>query len=210
MTKARRIKRRAYLHEFSTNSYVGNEDDQEDLLCAAEHDTIGVRMVLTQATGGIYDAIAMTYLNQGSNQVEMSTMTLLIPDRDRPNQEDFIWCVPIERQKWNKWYSLSEKFHTCVPKEYGGVRYMNRMEGRDVRTILMMPNEYQSDDEAITSCAFLRMVKGLSCRIFVVRCTDDPLTGARLIHKVAGADVSLVEDVEFPEDDPSTKDILQA
>lgn len=128
-------------------------------------------------------------------------MTLLIPDRDRPNQEDFIWCVPIERVKWNKWYALSQKFKTCVPKEHGGgVRYMNRMEGRNVKTVLVMPNEEQTDDDAVTACAFLRMVKELSCRIYIVRCTDDPLTGARLIHKAAGADVSLVEDVEFTDE----------
>lgn len=131
-------------------------------------------------------------------QEDYETMTLLIPDRDRPNQDDFIWCVPIERVKWNKWYALSEKFKTIVPPEHGGgVRYMNRMEGREVKTILMMPNESQTDEDAEHACAFLRMVKNMSCRMYIVRCTDDPLTGARLINKCVGADVTMVEEADF-------------
>jgi len=139
-------------------------------------------------------------------QEDYETMTLLIPDRDRENQDDFIWCVPVERQKWKKWYALSEKFKTAVPKEHGGCRYMNRMEGRHVKTVLVMPNEEQSDDDAVTACAFLRMVKGLTCRMYIVRCTDDPLTGARLINKAAGANVSLVEDVEFTDEGCTTNE----
>lgn len=132
-------------------------------------------------------------------------MTLLIPDRDRENQQDFIWCVPIERAKWNKWYELSKKFKTVVPKEHGGgVRFMNRMEGRQIRTVLVLPNEEQTDDDAVTACAFLRLVKELTCRIYIVRCTDDPLSGARLIMKAAGADVTLVEDVEFTDEGATT------
>lgn len=144
------------------------------------------------------------YRNQGSLQEEVDTMTLLIPDRDRENREDFIWCVPIERQKWNKWYKLSEQFKTVTPKEHGGVRYMNRMEGRSVKTILVMPNAQQSDDDAVTACAYLRMIKGMTCRMYVVRCTDDPLTGARLIERAAGADVTLVEDVELEGEEDGT------
>ena len=132
-------------------------------------------------------------------------MTLLIPDRDRENQDDFIWCVPIERVKWNKWYALSEKFKTVVPKEHGGgVRYMNRLEGRAVKTILVMPTESQTDDDAVTAAAFLRMVKGLTCRVYIVRCTDDPLTGPRLIAKCAGANVQYVEEVEFTDEGCAT------
>lgn len=132
-------------------------------------------------------------------------MTLLIPDRDRENKDDFIWCVPIERVKWNKWYALSEKFKTIVPPEHGGgVRYMNRMEGREVKTILMMPNESQTDEDAEHACAFLRMVKNMSCRMYIVRCTDDPLTGARLINKCVGADVTMVEEADFSEGDTPT------
>jgi hypothetical protein len=135
-------------------------------------------------------------------QEDYTTMTLLIPDRDRPNQDDFIWCVPIERVKWNKWYALSEKFKTIVPEEHGGgVRYMNRLEGREVRTVLVMPNESQTDEDAEHACAFLRMVKNVSCRMYIVRCTDDPLTGARLINKCVGADVTMVEEADFDEAD---------
>lgn len=180
------------------NSYVGNEDLVSDWACSSEHGTTYVREWVYNSE---CDAIAVVYRNQGMNQLEEDTVTLLIPDRDRDNQEDFIWCVPIDRVKWNKWYVLSEKFKTAVPKEHGGgIRYMNRMEGKNVKTVLVMPNAYQSDDDAITACAFLRMVKGLNCRMYIVRCTDDPLTGARLIHKAAGADVTLVEDVEFMSD----------
>lgn len=201
--QSKRIRNRGNLRNFSSTSYIGNEDEREDLLCAAEHGTTGVKIFEVSWGPGSpgCDAIAETYTNQGTFQIEESTVTLLIPDRDRTNQEDFIWCVPIERVKWNKWYALSEKFKTVVPKEHGGgVRYMNRMEGREVKTVLVMPTEEQTDDDAVTACAFLRMVKELSCRIYIVRCTDDPLTGARLIHKVAGADPKLVEDAEFTDE----------
>lgn len=124
-------------------------------------------------------------------------MTLLIPDRTRENREDFIWCVPITRDKWNKWYGLSEKFKAVTPPEHGAVRYMNRMEGREVRTVLLMPNGGQSDEDVEHAGAYLRMVKGLSCRMYVVRCSDDPPTGARLIHAVAGVDPKQVQDVDF-------------
>jgi hypothetical protein len=202
LARARRIRDRGNIREFSSLNYVGNDNEQEDFLCASEHGTIGTKLVLMSAgNGDMYEAIAVTYINQGNAQIEADTMTLLIPDRDRTNQEDFIWCVPIERVKWNKWFALSQKFKTCVPEEHGGgIRYMNRMEGREVKTILVMPTEEQSDEDAVTACAFLRLVKSLSCRMYIVRCTDDPLTGARLIHKAAGTDVKLVEDVEFTDE----------
>lgn len=197
--RAARIRDRGNLRNFSSVSYVGNENEQEDFLCASEHGTTGAMIMRDERYN--CDCIAVTYYNQGNLQTEADTMTLLIPDRDRTNQEDFIWCVPIERVKWNKWYALSQKFKTMVPVEHGGgVRYMNRMEGRSVKTVLVMPNEEQSDDDAVTACAFLRMVKELSCRIYIVRATDDPLTGARLIHKVAGADPTLVEEAEFTDE----------
>lgn len=140
-------------------------------------------------------------------QEELSTVTLLIPDRDRDNKDDFIWCVPIEREKWNKWYELSQKFKTVVPVEHGGgVRYMNRMEGKQVRTVLVMPNEGQNDDDAMTACAFLRMVKAIDCRMYIVRCTDDPLTGAKLIYHAAGSEPTMLEEADFdaPEEKPAS------
>lgn len=151
-------------------------------------------------------AIAIKYLKYTKGV--LIPMTLLIPDRDRENQDDFIWCVPIERVKWNKWYALSEKFKTAVPKEHGGgVRYMNRMEGGNIKTILVMPTEYQTDDDAVTACAYLRMVEGMTCRVYIVRCTDDPLTGPRLIAKCAGANVNYVEEVEFTDENcPTSKE----
>ncbi len=202
--RAARIRDRGNLRSFSSISYVGNEEEEVDFLCAADHGTTGLKE--WDCNGGEYRTIAVTYTNQGAFQVEADTVTLLIPDRDRPNQDDFIWCVPIERAKWNKWYALSERFKTCVPKEHGGgVRYMNRMEGRNVQTVLVMPNEEQSDEDALTACAFLRLVKNINCRMYIVRCTDDPMTGARMIHMAAGAEISHVEDVEFEGDDAQEK-----
>lgn len=162
------------------------------------HDFVGV--IFNEGVSGAASFASSIRIN-GHDQEDYTTMTLLIPDRDRENQDDFIWCIPIERAKWNKWYELSQKFKTAVPKEHGGgVRYMNRMEGRTIRTVLMMPTNEQTDEDATTACAYLRMVKGLTCRMYIVRCTDDPLTGARLIAKCAGANVNYVEDVEFAND----------
>lgn len=150
---------------------------------------------------GLGVMLAETYINQNVEQLEMSTMTLLIPDRDRENQIDFVWCLPIERVKWNKWYGLSQKFKTATPKAHGAVRYVVRMEGTTIKTLVVMPNGEQSDDDAMTACAYLRLVKGITCRMFVVRCTDDPLRGARLIERAAGANVEYVEDMDLEGDD---------
>ena len=129
-------------------------------------------------------------------QEDFETMTLLVPDRDRENQEDFIWCLPVERQKFNKWFALSEKYKGITPKEHGGVRYVNRVEGSEVKTVLVMPTESQDDEMVTHACAFLRMVKGITARMYVIRSTDDPLSGARLINKVMGTDPKLVENIE--------------
>lgn len=140
----------------------------------------------------ISDAI---FIN-GSYQEDYETMTLLVPDRDRENQEDFIWCLPVERQKFNKWFALSEKFRGITPKEHGEVRYVNRMEGNQVRTVLVMPVDGQTDEDVVHACAFLRMVKGISCRMYVIRCTDDPMSSAQMINKVMGTDPKMVENIE--------------
>jgi hypothetical protein len=171
-----------------------------------EHEIVQMEhaVIFLEGVDGAASIADSVYIS-GCNQEDFESMTLLIPDRDRENQDDFIWCVPIERVKWNKWYALSEKFKTAVPKEHGGgIRYMNRMEGRNVKTILVMPTEHQTDDDAVTACAYLRMVKGMTCRVYIVRCTDDPLTGPRLIAKCAGANVNYVEEVEFTDEGCTT------
>ena len=129
-------------------------------------------------------------------QEDFESMTLLIPDRDRDNQEDFIWALPVERQKFNKWYSLSEKFRGITPKEHGNIRYVNRVEGSEVKTVLVMPTSEHSDDDVVHACAFLRMVKGINCRMWVVRCSDDLPTTAQLINRVMGTDPKMVENIE--------------
>lgn len=127
------------------------------------------------------------------NFLSEATMTLLIPDRKREQREDFVWCVPVERKSWAKWFDLSVKFKTATPD---GMRYMNRMEGKKVRTLLIIPNASQSDDDVLTACAWLRMVKQLDCRMYVIRCTDDPQTMAKLINHAAGVDPALLEEVD--------------
>ena len=121
-------------------------------------------------------------------------MTLLIPDPDRPQREDFVWCVPVERIKFNKWYELAVKFKGLT--DVGKLRYVNRYDKGRVRTIIVLPNSEQSDEDAMTACAWLRMVKGVDCKLYVVRCSDDPMKGARLINAVMGADRNFVEEVE--------------
>lgn len=122
-----------------------------------------------------------------------NTMTLVIPDRDREQREDFIWCQPVIRKSWQKWYELSKQFKSVTPD---GVRYMSRMEGRKIQTIMILPTSEQSDDDAMTACAWLRMVKGLTCRMYVIRCTDDLPSAAKTIMQAAGVDPALVEDID--------------
>jgi hypothetical protein len=149
--------------------------------------------------------IAVLYVNQNVYQEETDTVTLLIPDINKENREDFIWCVPIPRDKWNKWYLLAEKFKTTTPQR---VRYMNRMEGKEVRTVLILPTAEQSDDDALTACAYLRMVKQLNCRMYIVRCTDDMPSTASIIHQVAGVDPSLVNEIDDDEySEPTPKEV---
>lgn len=150
-------------------------------------------VVFVENTGGcISDAIRI----HDCIQEDFETMTLLVPDRDRENQEDFIWCLPVERQKWNKWFALSEKYRGITPPNHGGVRYVNRVEDKEVKTVLVMPTEDQCDEDVVHACAYLRMVKNISCRMYVIRCTDDPLTGAKLLNKVMGTDPKDTENIE--------------
>ncbi len=121
------------------------------------------------------------------------TMNLLIPDRNKDNKEDFVWCLPVERVSWAKWYELSKKFRGVTPD---GVRYMNRMEGKKVKTILMLPDQSHSDDDVLTACAWLRMVKQYDCKMYVCRCSDDKPNMAQIIAAAAGAESEFVEYVD--------------
>ena len=126
-------------------------------------------------------------------------MSLLIPDRNKQNQEDFIWALPIERVKWNKWYELSTKLRTATPQ---GLRYVKRKEGEQVVTVLIMPNDSQSDDDAMVACAWLRMVQGVTCRMYVVRCSDNAkLSPAQHINAVMGLDPDTIHEIEDPEEE---------
>lgn len=191
-------------------SYVGSEDEEVDYFAAGQHGTARLkwRTFVVQEDGcrveQLYPEPLPAEIVEESfapldDYLRKEAMTLLVPDRERENQEDFIWCVPIERVKWNKWFDLSKKFKCVTPSEHGNVRYMNRMEGKEVRTILMMPTEEQSDDDAMHACAFLRLVKGLTCRIYVVRASDEQLSPAQMIHRYAGTDYKLVEDLDDSE-----------
>lgn len=132
---------------------------------------------------------------------EVGPMTLLLPDRAREQREDFVWCLPVERQKWNKWYALSKQFNTCTPD---GVRYFTRMEGsgadQKVRTVVMMPNESQSDDDVMAACAWLRLVEQMTCRMYIIRSTDQKLSTAQMIYNMAGADPKTMEDIPDEQD----------
>lgn len=173
-------------HVLGFNSFFSNDDGSWGVAWVSVYDI---------TVGGMP---GLKIQDRTNSTTEDGEVTLLIPDRTKENREDFIWCVPIERVKWNRWFKLSEKFKTVTPM---GVRYMNRMEGRAVRSVLVMPTEQHTDDDAVTACAWLRMVKQLTCRMYVVRCTDDPLTGSRRINAVVGADPALLEEVEDSEDD---------
>lgn len=130
-------------------------------------------------------------------------MTLLIPDSHRTNQDDFIWCIPVERVKWNKWFELSKKFKH-VTKTQPAVRYMTRVEGsKKIQSIIMLPTEDQSDDDVTTACAWLRITKEFNERIYVLRCTDTPLKGAQLVERVIGANPKSMLDVD--DDNPTNR-----
>jgi hypothetical protein len=153
----------------------------------------GHEVIFLEAIGAsISDAIRI----HDCLQEDFESMTLLVPDRDRENQEDFIWCLPVERQKWNKWFSLSEKFKGITPPMHGGIRYVNRVEDKEVKTVLVMPTDGQTDEDVVHACAFLRMTKGISCRMYVIRCTDDPMSSAQMINKVMGTNPRDVEHIE--------------
>lgn len=126
-------------------------------------------------------------------------MTLLIPDRNRDNLVDMVWCLPIQRDKWNKWWKLSTQFK-C--KTETGMRYMNRMEGKKIHTVILLPTGEQSDDDASTAAAWFRFVKQFTGKIYVARCTDDPpRTFAQTITDVAGADSRMLMEVD--DDNPT-------
>ena len=128
-------------------------------------------------------------------QEDVDSMTLLIPDRDRDNQDDFVWCLPVDREKWQKWYNLAEKFKGITPEAHHSMRYANRVDGKEVRTVLALPTSLMSDDDVLHACAFLRMVKNITCRIYVLRCSDD-LARDQPLHKIIGVDPNQLECVD--------------
>ncbi len=145
---------------------------------------------------------SMTMMNKNGNtnvdRPDGDTMTLLIPDRKKPNTEDFIWVLPIDRLKWNKWYELAKKLRT----QCQGIRYMKRQEDGKLVTLLVMPNEKQTDDDAVTACAYLRMVEKVTCRIYVLRCADDAsLSTGGLINAAVGVDPDTLHHVDEAEID---------
>ncbi len=145
-----------------------------------------------------------TIIRDGYIEPDASSMSLLIPDRNKQNQEDFIWALPIDRVKWNKWYELSVKLRTTTPEK---VRYVKRKEGEQVVTVLIMPNEQQTDDDAMVACAWLRMVQGISCRMYVVRSSDQStkMNAAQLMNAVMGLDPDTIHEIEDPEETPDAK-----
>lgn len=136
---------------------------------------------------------ANALVNQLEEFIGDMTMTLVIPDRNKEQREDFVWCLPVIRKSWQKWYDLAVKFKSITPQ---GVRYMNRMEGKKVMTVMILPNSDQSDDDAMVACAWLRMVKQMDCRMYVIRCTDDLPSPSKTIMDCAGADPQLVQEVD--------------
>lgn len=131
-------------------------------------------------------------------------MTLIIPDRDRPQRDDFVWAVPAQRSAWTKWYELAEKFRGITPNE--NMRYMNRFDKGKIRTVLVLPTSNHSDDDVLAACAWLRFMKDITCKIYVLRCDDDPPSMAKIIERAAGIDASLMEEVQEGDERGTDKD----
>ncbi len=133
---------------------------------------------------------------------EEANVTLIIPDRNKPSQEDFVWALPVDTVKWKKWYELSRHYKTTTPMN---VRYMSRVEGKEVKTIVLLPTDRQTDDDAMTAAAWLRMVKKFSCRIYVIRPSTgaEELSGAKLINAVMGLDPDTLTEMDDGEENPN-------
>lgn len=152
--------------------------------------------VTASAEKGLAQKISVSTFDKQGKQVGAMYMALLIPDRNKENREDFVWCLPVDRVKWQKWYDLAHKFRTKTPKAHGQVWYMNRMDGRETKTIIMLPTSEHDDDTVTAACAYLRLVKQITCRMYVIRCTDDPIKGPQLMAHVAGADPDTLVEID--------------
>jgi hypothetical protein len=126
-------------------------------------------------------ALRRAVANSVRNKEVDELMTLIIPDRDRPQRDDLIWAMPLTKERFNKWVGLSTLHKLITPKLYGNMRYMTRVEsdgdgrdGRSVMTLIMLPTDQHTDDDVMQACAYLRLVKEHTCRIYVVRQEEEP------------------------------------
>lgn len=123
-------------------------------------------------------------------------MTLLIPDTRHPktNNIDQIFCMPVKFDKWNKWKALSD----LHKKKTQGVSFMDRVEGGEIRTIIMLPTTEQTDDEVLAAVAYMRMIDNITCRVYVVRATYSEASQSAIMNAVIGADPDTI--ITLPED----------
>lgn len=112
-------------------------------------------------------------------------MALLIPNtrHQYSNNIDLIFCMPVKYEKWNKWQALSIAHNKCIQS----INYMDRVEDGKAKTIIMLPGVDQSDEDVLTAVAYMRMVEGITCRVYVVRATFTIPSQAAIMNAVLGA-----------------------
>jgi hypothetical protein len=120
-------------------------------------------------------------------------MAILIGDPHKPNTDTLIWAMPLEAQTWIRWQTAAVKFK-CRALD---IVYLNRMEGPGKRTIILLPEDWQSDEACETAAAWIRVVKLFEQRIYVVR--SGHFGKGASIYAAAMTDTNHIEEVSESE-----------
>lgn len=136
-----------------------------------------------------YDSIAFGDFHKGDIR-----MALMIPDGNRPQREDFVWCLPIPTDDWLKIHALADKFKGVAPN---GIRYVRRIGARQVAIILVLWHEgTTSEDQILEACAYLRLIKDMRQPIYIVPHSRDQASITSLIQRSMGENPMLIQSTD--------------
>lgn len=122
-------------------------------------------------------------------------MRLLVPDAERTQRPDMVWCLPVSEGQFDKLCKLAEKFKCFSPS---GVPYLHRIGQRREKIILVMHAMLtHTEDEILEACAWIRLIKDKQQPIYIVPCGDElELTQAQIINRAMGASPGQIQSLD--------------
>jgi hypothetical protein len=103
--------------------------------------------------------------------IDPRSYMLLLTDPNKPSYESFCYAMPQGEEAWDVWVAAAARFKSDVM----GIAKAYRVDGNDkVDLIVLLPRDDQSDEEAETAAAHLRVNEKFEGKIFVVRRAPKP------------------------------------